>query len=241
MRNLLKAFIIFFSSLTFAQENINDKVTYSFDYFLEYENNFVEECHGEINSCFEIKYMLTNSKDNSYVLHVHENDEDSFIFMFYDFGKYWSSSIMSKSDFFRAETINLNCNYNKSNEVAHINNGTNKSKSKHMHYNLSDTLIEDIYLKQYAYKTTNKRKRNNKKNVDITYVIETNTGFHLPVIGSESTYLKWKENKVIPNGIPKYEIKHNTKENMFSTNTLVSYHKYQKFLTLNPNCKKNDK
>ena len=151
------AFFLCLAQIIFSQES-KPLMVYEFDYFLEYTCGVHENNKSEKTTCSSVIYMLTNSKDNSYVLHVYKEDEDNFKVVFNVFGKYQSFSYMTKDDFFKAETINLECNYLLSKNVEHQYKGG--SKNHHAHVALLDTIINKKAYKQYAYKTSKERRSN---------------------------------------------------------------------------------
>ena len=184
----------------------------------------------------KVIYKLTNSKDNSYILKVYKEDDDTFKLVFSDFkNRYYSHSVLSKTDFFKAETIHLECNYWQDQDAEALYDKAKKVAENFQPFQkLSDTIINQKTYQQSISRRKYKEGVRNRES-EITLLMEENTSFHLPIINSEVDYF-FSNNNDIPRGIPKIEYIQATHNETYSKVELVSFHAYTKQVTINPNC-----
>ncbi|PWA05090.1 hypothetical protein DB895_08670 [Flavobacterium psychrotolerans] len=143
-------------------------------------------------------YILTNSKDNSYTLTMHEKDSLNFKLYFSDLNGILSRTTLDKGSFFKAESITLNCGI-----VSGYYNPFKGQTKKYNFINKPDTLIDGEYYPHYILKWNNPKRERRKKFGTAHFIIEKNTSFHLPLLDYPTAYEEWKLERNIPNGIPK--------------------------------------
>ncbi|MDI6032779.1 hypothetical protein QLS91_06805 [Flavobacterium sp. LB2P84] len=209
------------SSLT-----VSSQKKYFFDYIIEYK------FQANQTSKVERRYLLTNSKDDTYECRVYEEDSLNFSIDFRDEKGIRSNSIIDKSEFFKAETISLLC------ESIHYQKERHKYDSGRFDFiNKKDTLINGIYYKNYAMKY-NKIAESRKYNRGIShYVIENNTEFHLPLMMFSGVFDVCETSKNIPNGIAKeiFTLSYDKKQYVF-VYKLLQFVKIKKYIIIPKNC-----
>ncbi len=225
MKSQFLLFLLFIASFTsFGQKK------YSFDYALVYDFQLNEK------SKVEQRILLTNSKDNSYFLEVTEKDSLNYTLTFLDRNGYYSKTVVGKSGFFKAETINAECE-----SVLNYKNPYKYQVENYDYHPLKDTLIDGANYSRYFFKSNNPKKEKRRRFATLFFVIENNTTFHQPVLLHSTSYEEWKLEKNIPNGIPKlfYFTSYNTKK-ILSKYTLNGYKKIDKYVMLPEGCPKFD-
>lgn len=195
----MKTFIItflFFTSICFSQKQ------YKFDYLIEYELTYYKDSIKIKNRPFRKvdkkikKYYLTNSKNNDYLTIITEKDNLNYRMIFIDNNGIYSNVIILKSDFNKAEFINLDCKY-----VNRYQNAYKYQIKNYDFFDLTDTLINDKSFIRYKMSSIKPKKVERKKLGTEFYIIDKFTDFHLPILNFSTAYEEWKNNKTIPNGI----------------------------------------
>ena len=212
--------------LLFPSLSMFSQKKYSFDYVIEY--NFQKNETSKI----EKRYLLTNSEDDSYSVYVSEEDNSNFKMDFEDEKGIRSISIIDKNDFFKAETIMLNC------ENIHYQKDMRMYDSNRFDFiNKNDTLINGIYYKNYVMKY-HKNAESKRYNRGISnYIVENNTEFHLPLMMFSSIFDVSATSINRPNGIAKeiFSLSYDGKHYEFIYN-LLQYVKSNKFIEIPAKC-----
>ncbi len=225
MKSQFLLFLFFATSLlSFGQKK------YSFDYALIYDFQANEK------SKVEQRILLTNSKDNSYFLEATEKDSLKYTLTFVDRNGYFSITLVSKSDFFKAETISADCT-----SVLNYKNPYKYQVENYDYQVLNDTLIDGDSYSRYFLKSNKPKREKRRKLGTLFFAIEKNTAFHQPVLLHSTSYEEWKLEKNIPNGIPKlfYFTSYKTKKILWK-HTLTGYKKIDKYIMLPKGCRKFD-
>lgn len=216
---LILIFII--SGSSFAQKK------YPFDYLIEYQ--FTSYTDSTTN---KIIYYITNSKDNSYFAKIKNFDSANFELELIDQDQLWAKTKVRKQDFIKADFINLECNRN------FIFKNHFKFRTKEYEYTmLSDTLIDNKYLKNYKLQYIGKRKRKKSFPVGTNhYIIEDSTEFHLPILTHSTAFEEWKEERNIPIGIFKEKILYDFKNEIKYKYILKAYYPINKSIIVPDKC-----
>ena len=217
-------FLLFLLLLFFCSTHGQKK--YTFDYAIQY--NFQVNDSSKVQT----QLFLTNSKDNSYLLKVSEKDSLNFTLYFQDQNGITSTTYLSKKEFASAKTITLKCEF-----VSHFSNPFKYQTENYDFINQKDTLINTVYHSNYILKSNKPKKEKRKKFATLHFIIEGNTGFHLPILTFSTAYEEWKKERNIPNGIPKqsYTTKYLTKDKILIYD-LVEYIKINKILVVPKEC-----
>ena len=216
MKKLFLFTILFFTTCFYGQQ------TYSFDYFIEYE--YIRPKENKVGTF----YLLTNSKDNSY--HVHLSAEDSTTFnLNFRTENFRSYSIVDRESFINAKTIKLSCE-----SVALQKDKTNLKRYDFT--NDSDTLIENKKYKRYSMQYRKARDSKKYKTAKSFYVVENATEFHTPLLLLSSEFDGYFTSELFPNGIAK-EVYSTSEFGPKSHYKLVSYTKVNKTIII-PDCPK---
>lgn len=200
---------------------------YSFDYLVEYEFTSYKDSTSN-----EPVYYMTNSEDNSYFVKLKNVDSLSFELEFVDQDQIWSTTELKKENFFRAESIILDCSY----DIGYKNNFKFRVK-EYKFDRLTDTLMNDLKLKKYKLTYTGKRKK--KKSFPIgtnLYIVEDSTNFHLPILTHSTAFEEWKQERNIPNGIFKEKIFYDFENEMEYKFILKGYYPIDKKIIIPENC-----
>jgi len=221
---ILLFLIVFISIPSYSQKK------YLFDYMMEYDLKDTD------TSKVRKEIILTNSKDNSYILRVFEKDSSNFDLIFFDQNGIYSKSILDKKSFSRAEFITLNCGV-----VSGYGNPYKYQTKNYDFINKSDTIIEGQHYSHYFLKSNKPKKEKRKKLATEHFIIEKNTSFHLPILEFSTTYEEWKLEKNIPNGIPKemFLLSFNKKKYSFF-HKLKQYARINKYVTIPEECNYTD-
>jgi len=181
-------FILLISIPSFGQKK------YLFDYMMEYDFKYTD------TSKVRKEYILTNSKDNSYILKVYEKDSLNFKLDFLDFNGIHSNAVLDKNSFIKSEFITFNCG------IVHEHHDSYKYLTKKYDFiNKPDTLVDGEHYSQYIFKCNKPKREKRKKLGTLHFIVENNTSFHLPILYlyNSIAYEEWKLERNIPNGIPK--------------------------------------
>jgi hypothetical protein len=186
-----KVFLLFYlvtSCLLYGQKK------YHFDYMFSVKESY------KLNKTNFNSVFLVNSKNNSFNLYAHENEDAlKFIMHFTDQKGVRFNSQLPKIDFYKAKIISNTCN-----EVVRFNNPFKEKGKEYNFINYSDTIINDTSYFHYAIKSNKKlRYQKRKKIVTTHFIVEKSNPNFLPFTYIPTIYETWKISKVIPNGIPK--------------------------------------
>ena len=187
--NLVLLLFLVTSLSCFAQKK------YFFDYILEYRLQVNE------TSKTDKVYLLTNSTDGSYSMYVNQDQDvaTDFILSFSnDFGVGSYTSI-EKSEFFKAETIELSCE-----NLRFSSRKNDKYDSKrYVFKNEPDTLIDGLQHRHYTMRFSKLRDSKRYKKGAAHYIVENNTEFHNPLGLLSVSFDDKKTSTILPNGIAK--------------------------------------
>jgi hypothetical protein len=219
MRLFFLGFLIFASSSVFSQK------IYSFDYVLQYD------FEGKEGAPIQKEYFYTNSKDNSYKLHVLEKDSLNFKLDFMDFKGMHAVVYLSKADFFIAESITVPCKF-----VSRYQ--TNKFQTKNYDFlPLQDTVIHQVPYYHYVLKSNSVKREKKKKLAKAHYIIDKNSSFHLPLFIEDTAFEEWKVERNIPNGIPVLEfLESSVDKKIDMTRKLIRKESVTKRLLISKDC-----
>lgn len=218
---LIVIFFIFYGNL-YAQKK------YEFDYVLEYE--YITDSLTKPHNYFR----FTNSKDNTYVLTVSEKDKDSFYLWLLDAKGLESASIILKSEFFEVESIKVMCQQ--------VREFTDTNKKKNLNdYSfviLKDTVVNTKRHKHYMVKYNDEMKAKRKNIPDVHYILENETGFHIPNFFPQSpAFINWQNDKgAVPSGIYVKAFNKLPDGSIEKENTLLQYAKIKKFIIIDEGC-----
>ncbi|WP_104735229.1 hypothetical protein [Hanstruepera ponticola] len=212
--------IVFISLFSYSQ-----KREYSFDYLLEYEFTFHKE------NVARAKYYLTNSKDNSYLAIIKESDSLHFDLIFKHHDKAYANVKLLKSDFYKAEFINIDCE----SVVTNIKKYKIKDIVIETH---KDTLINNeayfIFKMELKNKPTNPKKRIGL--VTKYFITNKNSVFHLPVYEDFHDFNRWTQHKKMPNGIYNQLLLVDLFDQPHASEILQSFHKIDKKIIISNGC-----
>ncbi len=199
---------------------------YAFDYTLVYNLEPPEKNESKL-----ILYAF-NSKENNYVLTIHEKDSIANDLRFIDQKGILVNAIMNKIDFFKAETIANSCEQ--------TSRFSSKAKEKSRDYsfvNLKDTIIKDTIYYHYVLKSNKKVKDQQKgKITSAHFIIDKSAPNFIPFLYQPIMYEVWKNNKSIPNGYPKSIYFINSDGTKESELKLIKAVKLNKYLTIPDEC-----
>jgi hypothetical protein len=207
--------------------NCSAQKMYTFDYFLEYEKTFYKE-----DSIKSKRMYLTNSKDNSYYAELTSIDNLKFKLVFVDYDKIYADVRVLKSDFYKAEFINIG--YDKAIRHRGIKNYSNK---KYDYFLLKDTLINKKECAVYKLRPNCNFKNKTRKSAGANlYIVDKSTSFHMPILFRSLAYEEWKLEGNLPYGIF-IEKKHiNGLNEDHSSEKLLRYTKIDKKITMPKEC-----
>lgn len=167
---------------------------YYFDYAFSVKESY------NLNSETFNSVFLVNSKNNKYHLYAHEN-KDSLLFAlhFIDFDGTAFNGTMTKSDFYKVETITNTC--------SGVLPFRNQYKNKYKEYdfvNFKDTIMDNVSYFHYAIESNKKINYQKRKKIVSTHFIIDKTSFSfLPFTYTSTMYGAWGKSKKIPTGFPK--------------------------------------
>lgn len=199
--------------------------SFEFDFVAEYK------IRGGINrSMVTTQYQFYNSKDNSYMLWVNDDNESIHMWLTLESGQRYYDRI-NREDFF-VEAISLKCPKTWTKRNSDYENLKDYEVRK-----LPDTIIN---TNRYTYFVVNplNKKEIKKKNLLPTYYIMDNTdNFKAPFLYPTGLlYRKWKKESTITNGIIKeaFVVKNGTAE---SEMHLVQYIATKKIILIDIDCR----
>lgn len=223
----------FFLFIILFSVSVSSQKKYAFDYMLEYK--FQKNDTAKVGKAF----MLTNSRDNSYLLHIYPVDSLNYRYYFVDdTGGITCSALITEADLFRADTITEHCD-----NVWRYSNPFKYQTENYDFTNSADMIVAGKPYKQYILKSNKPKKEKRKKLYTNYYIIEENTDFHLPILMVFPTaYEEWKKEKNIPNGIIKemYGVSYDGKIKSPIYN-LEKFSKANKYLVIPEECNYTDK
>lgn len=190
--------IVFLLSSTY----IFSQKQYQFDYLIEYKLTLYKDAIKIKNRPFRKKdkiikkYYLTNSKKNNYTAVITELDSLNYKMIFKDENGTYSNVVILKSEFHKAEFIDIDCKY-----VSRYRNPYKYQTNNYDFFELKDTLIDGITYSRYKLESIKPKKVKKKKLGSEFYIISNKTDFHLPILSFSTAYEEWKTNKNLPNGI----------------------------------------
>ena len=220
----MKYLLIFLVSQCFAQKQ------YSFDYIIEYENIIIQDTLRKMGST----YVLTNSKDNTYFGMLNERDSLNFSLDFMDYKSIRTNySIIKKSDFGDAEFITLNCK-----DIIKNTHPFQHLTKKYHFTEPKDTIINTkVYLTYTIEDNNNIKRKKDKKNNAITYIVDKETDFHLPIFTNEAVYEEYHAEGKLPNGIIFEKISRNFLNKLVHIQRRVNYLPTNKKIVIPLDCK----
>lgn len=214
------------STQSVEKKNGENLKQYSFDYLIEYTKYYTDSASNET------VYLLTNSMDNSYFVEVKSLDSLYFELEFIAQDNIWTTTKVTKKNFFKAEHIKFNCN----SDLSYKNHFKFRAKEYEFEI-LPDTLLNNRTLKNYKLKYIGKRKR--KKSFPIgtnLYIIKDSTEFHLPILTHSTAFEEWKEERNIPNGIFMEKIFYDFRDEINYKYILYDYYQISKSIIIPENC-----
>ncbi len=222
MERLLLLFFVFIGSFGFSQKQ------YHFDYAMLYDNVV------KLNDTMSSNLHLVNSKDNSYGLFVSYNKDSTRVNLYFIQYDYTVAKFnLNKDLFFKAETINLDCN------TARRYSNPYKYQTENYDFAIyNDTLINDTLYNHYAIKSLKDIKYQKKKKIITSHFItDKNSPDFNPFFYHTTIYNEWLENKgKIPNGVIKILYNINVKGEMTFKQQLNKLIKIDKYITIPEEC-----
>ncbi|MCK7588958.1 hypothetical protein M0G43_00070 [Subsaxibacter sp. CAU 1640] len=187
----MKKYLLYTIALLTPMLCISQKI-YSFDYLTEY--NFYLYKDSTVTK--KQISVLTNSKDNSYLVSYSKTDSLNSTVLFRHMDKVYSKESFRTSQLEKAQTILLNC------ELIYRSPNPYKFRTKQYDFTiLKDTLLDGKNYKHYQFKSNNPKREKRKKLATNYYIIDTETSFHLPILEFPTAYEEWKSNQSLPNGM----------------------------------------
>ncbi len=235
MKLLLITFLLF-STYCFSQKQ------YEFDYLIEYEYTVYKDTLKIKNHPLREKikttkkYYLTNSKKNNYTARMSEVDSLNYRIVFLDQNEIHSNVTVLKSDFIKAEFINIECKYISEYVNRHSISPYKYQTKNYDFFKLNDTLINGETYSKYKF-GSNKPKRAKRKGLaTLYYIIKNGTEFHSPILTFPTAYEEWKVKRNIPNGIYIEKYLLDSYGQLNSKETLVNYWKIDKKIVIQKGC-----
>jgi hypothetical protein len=182
--------VLFLGLFFVLSGSVLSQKTYSFDYVLEY-NTQVKE-----GAPIKKEYFYTNSKDNSYKLHVVDKDSLNFTVDFLDVIGNHAVLYFSKADFLKATSITVPCKF-----VKYFSTVNLRTKD-YGFASLNDTVVNGVSYFHYVLKSISSKREKRNKLSRAHYIIEKESVFHLPVFFRSLDLEVWKRVRSVPNGIP---------------------------------------
>ncbi|WP_369993872.1 hypothetical protein [Winogradskyella sp.] len=219
----MRIFLLLILVTSFSHAQIN----YEFDYLIEYEKSINVDSTKQ-----KTVYYLTNSKDNSYIGVLSEKDSLNYQLYFRDNNLFTMSTIISKSDFLKADVINNDCN-----GVLKWNSENYARTMQLLKFKkVADTIIESEKLKHYKLYADLANKRLKRKFGHYNYILEDSTEFHLPFFENPLEYETWLKNKKIKSGIFKEFGRYNEKHGFYLYYELKNITEINKSLQIPEDC-----
>jgi hypothetical protein len=231
MKLLLTTFL-FVSTICFSQKQ------YEFDYIIEYELISYKDPIKIPNHKFRKetetskKYYLTNSNKNNYIAIITDLDSLNYQMVLRDQDGIYANVKVLKSELFKAEVINIDCN----NIIPYINRFKYQTKNYDF-FRLKDTVLNTKTYSLYKLASIRNTKRIRRKKIGTEfYIIDKETSFHLPILSFGTAYEEWKTDGNLPNGIffQKFFIDYNG--NLDAKEKLINYWKTDKKIVINDDC-----
>ncbi len=220
MRNILLLINVLISITSLSQKK------YAFDYTLVYNLETPEKNESKV-----ILYAV-NSKENNYVLTIHEKDSITNNLIFTDQKGILVKAKMNRSDFFKAETIVNSCE-----QIFRYSSKAKFNSKKYSIINLKDTIIKDTIYYHYVLKSKKSLKYQKKKKIESAhFIIDKSAPDFIPFLYQPIMYEVWKNNKRIPNGYPKSIYFINSDGTKESELKLIKAVKLNKYLTIPDEC-----
>ncbi len=220
MRNILLTMSLLISFYTLSQKK------YAFDYTLVYNIDKPEKNQSNV-----ILYAV-NSKENNYVLIIHEKDSITNNLIFTDQKGILVKAKMNKSDFFKAETIVNSCE-----QTFRYSSEAKFNIKKYSFINLKDTIIKDTVYYHYVLKSKKSLRYQKKKKIESAhFIIDKSAPDFIPFLYLPILYEVWNKNKNIPNGYPKIIYYINCDGVKVAELKLIKAVKLNKYLTIPNEC-----
>lgn len=225
-------YIIILLLFSLSSLNCYSQKKYFFDYIIEYKFQRTEDSKPEK------MYLLTNSEDDSYYVYVNQDTDTAsdFVIHFNNDKGITSYTAIDKSEFFKAETIELSC------ENLRFSSRKNDKyeSSRYIFTNEADTLIGEESHKHYTMKYSKVKDSRQYKKGAAHYIVENNTEFHKPLQILSNSFDTQKTSKKNPNGIAK-EIFTTSfdKKSKIQIYKLLQYVKIKKYFIIAENCDPN--
>ena len=136
---------------------------------------------------------------------------------------------MTIKPFFKAETINNNCD--------NVHKYSPENPKKNFDFkNLKDTIINDTTYYHYELRCNKSLKyQKRRKILACNYIINKNQSLILPYLNNSTSYEKWKVSRNIPNGFPKM-IYYSNLEGKVVTTYSINILKIDKYFTIPKEC-----
>ncbi len=217
----LLLFFLLISTGLFSQKK------YSFDYLIEYD--FQENEKSRVKK----RYILTNSKDNTYDLLVWQSSAKNInIFFCVDLEGIRILKHIPARDLFSNEKLFINCNDYIVGRISSIYNDKKYRFTVHR-----DSMMLTDTLQHYQMDIISKKLKKQYKFGTSHYLVEKETQFHLPLMRFSEKFDARITSKNIPNGIANemYTINdfRHTKEYHYK---LVNYVKIEKEIIISNHC-----
>jgi len=222
MNRFFLLLICFVGNFGFSQKQ------YHFDYAMLYDDAV------KLNDTMSSNLHLVNSKDNSYGLFVSYDKDSTRVNLYFIQYDYTAAKFnLNKDLFFKAETINLDCN------TARSYSNPYKYQTKNYDFVIyNDTLINDTLYNHYAVKSLKDLKYQKKKKIITSHFItDKSSSDFTPFFYHTTIYNEWLENKgKIPNGVIKILYNINVKGEMTFKQQLNKLIKIDKYITIPEEC-----
>jgi hypothetical protein len=181
--------LLLFCLTGFAQKQ------YTFDYAIEYKTKDLKDTLAKSWTM----YILTNSKDDTYIASLTEKDSLNFYLIFNDYHEYSSCVIENKKDFFTAEFVNITCS---DVSILHEKKSSYTENAKQYDFsNPKDTIVNNKSCITYTIDAINPKRKKRKKIGAQKYIVDKETSFHVPVFFFPVIYDTYKAKGKLPNGI----------------------------------------
>ena len=197
MKSILLILILSCTSICFAQKE------YTFDYFIEYDLTLFKDSlknkyrSKRVADTLLKKFLLTNSKNNQFIVILSEANNKEYQLVFKDFKGVYSKFYIDKEEFVNASIISLKC--------SEIVSSGNLFRRRNMNYEYQihrDTLIQSELYHSYFLKYKKPKKAKNKEIGSNQYIVrKEDNSYHLPIFILAVEYYEWENEKSIPNGI----------------------------------------
>ena len=177
---------------------------------------------------------MTNSADNSYTVRLGSNNgKDLVKFNFADEQGTRCHTTISKKDFFKAETINLDCQM----VIFQKEKIKRNDDNRYDFFVEKDTLIAGVSYKNYSMQYHKRKEEKQYNSGKAYYIIEPGTESHTPLTLFSGWFDVISSSTKYPNGIAKemFTINAETKKREFIYK-LVKYAPVNKFVVVPKEC-----